>query len=381
MKLLAIVYSMLKQRKWSLFLLMGEIIISSLLFVSMAGELVALWKSAGIVNVFQNTNSYYFTPFTYYSPEFKIENYLTEDEKAGARIAEIHDIVFKLESGEICSAIAYDSVMISNILVDIESGRWFSKEDEEDEKLVAIAVGDFYEVGDVLQLENDMEVRIIGTVSKSAYIVRMMNSSSSGNASLAALVSQAFVADFIFLYETDNAFENVICESSCLIEVNDLTVENDILLNLEQFGDITSISQMKENYMRDTRDYFIINGILLCIFSFLTIVGILGNNGIWYIKNQKKYVVYYMLGLSNRKCKVLEALETSFVIGVSYMIFAILYVLFFREYLMLKDSGLEGLLFLLLLFYFAIIYVITSYIFIKKTGHIDIIELYKRGNE
>lgn len=166
-----------------------------------------------------------------------------------------------------------------------------------------------------------------------------------------------------------------------MIEITDSTMEKAIIDKLKKYGNISSIYEMEQNFKQNNREYFMVNGILLFVFSFLTIVGIFGTNGIWYIKNQKNYTIYYMLGLSNQKCRILEAINTFLVIGLSYSVFLVLYEMFFKEYLLLQASEWKLWILIILFFYYIEIYGVTSIVFIKKAGKNDIMDLYKKGNE
>lgn len=381
MKLFFVAYNMAKQHKVGLFLLMGEIIISSLLLVGILGELIYLWKSADIANTFKNTRSYYFTPFTYYSPDFELNKYLDDEECAIVNIGEVRDLFLELESGEDVNALVYNEHIMANINMEMESGNWIVAEDENLIKLVAI--GNEYKVGDEVVFSNDIKGYVIGTIREDSYLIRMMSSASNGNASLGAFISQAAGIDFIIQYhEQYEWIENEsIRNNSSIIEIIDETKEKEIVEKVERYGDISSIDDMEINFKKNNREYFIVNGILLFVFSFLTIVGIGGTNGIWYIKNQKNYTIYYMLGLSNQKCRILEAINSFFVIGVAYSLFLILYELFFKDYLLLQASMWKTWILFILFIYYMIIYSLTSIVFIRKAGTSDIMDLYKRGNE
>lgn len=380
MKLFLVAYHMAKQRKVSLILLMGEIIISSLLLVGILGELVYLWKSADIANTFKNTNSYYFTPFTYYSPDFEMHECLHNAQKDAVKIGEVRDLFLKLKSGEYVTVLAYNPLILSNMNIEMESGMWITSEDKGASPIHLVAIGNRYQIGDEITFSNGVQGYVIGTIREDSYLIRMMNSASSGKASLNSFVSQATDIDFIIGYN-DQFEENAILNNSRVIEIADSTMEKEIIDKLKKYGNISSIYEMEQNFKQNNREYFIVNGILLFVFSFLTIVGIFGTNGIWYIKNQKNYTIYYMLGLSNQKCRILEAINTFLVIGLSYSVFLVLYEMFFKKYLLLQASEWKLWILISLFFYYIAIYGLTSVVFIKKAGKNDIMDLYKRGNE
>lgn len=383
MKLFLVAYHMAKQRKVSLILLMGEIIISSLLFVGILGELVYLWKSADIANTFKNTNSYYFTPFTYYSPDFQLHECLDNAQKDAVKIGEVRDLFLKLKSGEYVAVLAYNPLILSNINIEMESGMWITSEDNSVSPIQLVAIGNRYQVGNEITFSNGVQGYVIGTIREDSYLIRMMNSASNGKASLGSFVSQATDIDFIIPYSDQCQYfeEDEILHHSKVIEITDSTMENEIVDTLKKYGNISSIYEMEQNFKQNNREYFIVNGILLFVFSFLTIVGIFGTNGIWYIKNQKNYTIYYMLGLSNQKCRILEAINTFLVIGLSYFVFLVLYELFFKKYLLLQAREWKLWILISLFFYYIAIYGLTSVVFIKKAGKNDIMDLYKRGNE
>lgn len=383
MKLFLVAYHIAKQRKVSLILLMGEIIISSLLLIGILGEIVYLWKSTDIANTFKNTQSYYFTPFTYYSPDFEMHECLDNAEKGAVKIGEVRDLFLELKSGEHVTALAYNQLLLSNMNIEMESGMWITSENKSTSPIQLVAIGNRYKIGDEITFSNGVKGYVIGTIREDSYLIRMMHSASNGKASLDSFVSQATNIDFIIPYSDEyNYFKkDEILNSSRVVEITDSTMEKEIIDKLKKYGNISSISEMEQNFKQNNREYFMVNGILLFVFSFLTIVGIFGTNGIWYIKNQKNYTIYYMLGLSNQKCRILEGINTFFVIGLSYSVFLLLYEMFFKEYLLLQASEWKLWILIILFFYYIAIYGMTSVVFIKKAGKNDIMDLYKKGNE
>ena len=386
MKLLLIAGNLAKKRKWSLLFLMIEIILSSIVLLSLIGELLFLENSSQIAKTFEGTDSYYFTKRIYYTPDFRIEDYLDEKIKAGVHIGNIHTVRFDTEEQKYISGLAYSDVILDKINIEMLEGEWIT--DSECEGIPLVAVGGNYCVGEEITISEGNKGTIVGIIEEDSYCVTFMASGSSGYASLSNFISTVSGIDFIMPYTDskywkteDVLFESDMAQESQIICVQDASVREELINTLKQYGDISSIEEMEQKYLNDIREFYIVNGIVLAIFSVLTIVGISGMNGIQSIENERQYTILYIIGLDKRKCMLIEAMNTFTVIGVSYVVVLFLYKTMASWILpsgvQSIDSWILGVLFL----YLIIIYFITSISFIRKAGKQNIMELYKRGHE
>ena len=86
---------------------------------------------------------------------------------------------------------------------------------------------------------------------------------------------------------------------------------------LSDYGAITSVEQMQENYNKSNREFLFTNGIVGIVFLFLTMTGIGGINYIQSKNNDKFYTILFMLGMNKNKRMLIETLNTFSVIGIS----------------------------------------------------------------
>lgn len=102
MKLIVIIMKMAQKRKSSLLLIMIEMVISCIVFASIAGKMVYLKESRKIADTFQGTNSYYYAPFMCYSDEFDIQKYMDQELREHTVVGSVYTAGLRTAAGAFC---------------------------------------------------------------------------------------------------------------------------------------------------------------------------------------------------------------------------------------------------------------------------------------
>ncbi|MCJ7839574.1 hypothetical protein MUB24_01355 [Lederbergia sp. NSJ-179] len=146
-----------------------------------------------------------------------------------------------------------------------------------------------------------------------------------------------------------------------------------------KYGNITDIQLLQKNYQKNLNQYFIVTIIPFVIFSLLSIIGIWGNNSVINLENEKTFAIYYMLGLSNRKCALIEGIRGFAVIVFSFATMLVLYNLPLIHNLFRLDptTTVNWLTFTFIGLYLTLIYCVTSVGFIIKMEKSNLIDLYR----
>ncbi|MCI8592587.1 MAG: hypothetical protein HFI88_09645 [Lachnospiraceae bacterium] len=384
MNRIRIAWRLIGRRKWTVFLLAVEIVLSSIVLLGMAGRLLFMRDAIRITETFQGEDAYYFTPRSYYSPDFEVENYLSPPLKDQFEKSAIHTMRFETKEGTVLNAMAYDDLLIGHVKIAMDEGVWFTE--YEGEAVPAVAIGGGYGTGEYIGLKNGQSCFVIGVISSDTYVAEFEQSASSGMASLENLVSSNVGYEIIIPYGGSRygtlrggAMEER--QASEVFMPRDKNVAKALEAELLQYGDVSSVDEMKKNYAADNREFMVTNGIIALVFLVLTVVGIGGLNGIQSLKNAKIYVILYILGFSRRKCMVLEAVNTFAVIGVSYLMFLLADDKIAPLITSVRSGKIHGWMYGGVVLYFTLVYLLTSFSSIRAAARCNVIELYKKEKE
>lgn len=388
MNILQLSIRLIWKRKYTYLLLMFQMIVSTIIFVSLVGKMQNIVDSRNVANIFNSENSLYFTPYTYYDTnEFDINEVLKKD--CNYRIGKVFNLNFKTEHSESVFAYGYNDTIIDYTNIELVKGEWFNK-DKQYKYIPIISVGQKYPVGHIISLQTlqnnkSFNCQVIGTIKENEYITTFMSGGSKGNASLENIVSNAN-ADFIVPFncnqylsfgENDMEFYNNNYGNIIIYEKSD---ELKICSKLSQFGEVSKIEEMIENFRNDNRDYFLSNGIVLIIFTMLCIAGIGGINSMLNIENKRRFSLYFMCGMTSKMCGLVEGLRSGVVVITSYIISICIFK--YTNCVNLFPPNLYSInseTFFYIMIYMAIIYAITSVAFIMKYKKQNLIEIYREN--
>lgn len=384
MNRIRIAWRLITRRKWTVFLLAVEIILSSVVLLGMAGRLIFIKDAIQITETFQGEDAYYFTPRSYYSPDFEVESYISPRLREKYEKSEIHTVEYEKKDGAFLNAMVYDDFLIDHVEIAMEAGVWFTE--YEGEAVPAVVIGGGCGAGEYIELKNGQSCLVIGVISRDTYVAAFEQSASSGMASLENLVASNVGYDIIVPCAGSRygSIRGGLAEErqpSEIFVIKDKGAARALQEELLQYGDISSIDEMKQNYAADNRDFGITNGIIALVFLVLTMVGIGGLNGIQSLKNAKIYAVLYILGLSRRKCMILEAINTFVVIGVSFLVFLLVDDKIAPLITPVRSGKIYGWMYGGIVLYFALIYLLTSFSSIRAAARCDVIELYRKEKE
>jgi hypothetical protein len=222
--------------------------------------------------------------------------------------------------------------------------------------------------------------KIVGTISHSAYVLTFNAGGSENASSLSYLVSKANNILIMPTSKFDVNNTSFITEESAMIIFGSKTATHSIIKNaLGEFGAISDIDVMKRNYYNEIISFLIANGTIFLVFALLSIAGIGGINGIQNIENEKKFAIYYILGLTNKKCAIIEAIRSFLVIGFSFVTAIIVYQIpAVANYIGSANIQVNILTFVFVFIYLLFIYLITSSWFIIKLTKSNALEVYRK---
>lgn len=393
MKLLKLIGHLFWKNIKGYILLSIELIITSIVFLALIGKMQYGYDSKEIAYTFQDSNAFYFVPHMFFAEKEKaIGDVLKKECDFEYQLGEVYNIIVSNETGEIITAYGYNDAIIDCVDLDIKKGTWFRDGIDTEigkEYIPVISMDPQYTVGEIITISNDTssveeKAYVIGEIDKNSYVLTFITGASRDFAKLSDFISQSN-AQLIIPVESSNyrTFNelNVANQSKQLgtiIIAKDDDIHNQIYEICNDYGSVSNISVMKENYRKDMNDFYITNGIVLLIFTLLTLVGIGGFNGIQSLLNERTYTIYYMLGLSRKKCMLIELMKTIFLIIINYVIIVILYFWKIQHFFDASSYKITWLTFVIIFIYLLSICLLTSVGYVYQLGKKNLIQVYKK---
>lgn len=390
MKHIKITFEIIWKNKYTLLLLLLQMLLTTIIFVSLVGKLQYLVSSRASANAFNEYNAYYFNNYLYYDPEvLDLEQILQEQINAEWSIGETAILHLQTSDGKMVMAYGYNEPIITLSNIEMHSGTWFA-EGEDYGGVPVIAIGDTYKTGDTIEFwnpeqERKTSVKVIGTISPQTYVTAFSSGASQDFAKLYQLIEPA-QGDFIVPFECKNIPSVTNADTwmvqrlfGKIIVTEDKMPQDEIYRVLKPYGTVSNIGIMQENYKHELREYFISNGVVLFVFTLLALAGIGGINSMLNLVNERRYTIYFMHGMTKRNCALVEAMRSGTLILLSYLLFFVLYAITpVGEIFSVQSYTINGLTFLAVLLYMILIYSITAVPFVIKLGKKDLIHLYKQ---
>lgn len=371
------------KNKWSYLLLVFELAICSVLFLIMSSNVQGIWSSRKVVNAFRGENMYYYAMYSYIDKS--LEDIVSKDIFEKIQIAEIPSLWLTVNKDYGYSAYGYSDIVIRASDFDLADGIWFDA--YHGEYIPAISADPALPTGSIIEVPEEKAVyklEVIGSLSRNSYILNF----SAGASSEDALGLDNFVShpnkQLIIPYkgtQYQSVLEEFIdneSEFSYMIFVPDEHTAEQLKEQIRDYGSWSSLEMMEKNYKEDVRDQLLLNGIILIVFSILSIAGIIGFHGIQSALQEKQYIIYYLSGCTRRQCVVMEILKNAILLGVSFIIVMFLQTkMDIFEYdhknFMLVDEKTIIIMFLFLFF----ICFMTSIGYIIKLSRKNLIAEYK----
>ena len=387
-----IVWKLTKKNIGSLALLTLQAIITILILIGLIGKVQMVSSARNVTDAFQNQNGIYFTEFACYHDSLPdLTQILSQKaETAAARTGEITDLLLKNDRGETVAAYGYNDTMIETARIPLKEGIWFSQAQPTD-KIPVLAIDGQYQVGDELTFlhpRNHTAIKaiVIGTIEDCTYIPTFNRSGTADIATLSFFVSTPqfplivpYHCSSIPSFQEEMATDTSV-ERGKIINTGSQPASEAVQNALKSYGSSVSVERMAVQYRQEIRDHLLTNGIVLLVFSVLSVAGIGGANGIQYILNEKRFIIYYMLGLTQKKCMLIEALRSFSLVMSSFLITIFLYWVTPIRDLYASDSfQINAFTFLLIFLFLLMIYACTSVAFFRKLGRKDLIQSYQQS--
>ena len=365
--------------------------ISILLLVFLVSRMQFIDHTSNISNTFNGQNAFYFMPYKYLDDSFHIEDTLAKTTTPVESIGEIGNLFFKDDYSNVVAAYGYSDTMIDLCNLSLSDGAWFAGATTDLGSVPAIAVGDLYSIGDVIELTQPTtgqthRFEIIGTIENSSYILTFDKSGSFGVSSVEYFISlpryQLIVPydseRYLSIAKTED--ENLLYMESSLAKIlifGDECPAEEVLDELRQYGHATYISDMLVNFDQSIIKEFVTSVIICIIFTLLTLVGVGGNNGIQNMLNEHEFIVYYMLGATQKQIVWIEAMRGGFIMLASFIL-AILLNVIFPNFYPLDMHRVTPATFFVAFLYLLAVYFSTSGVFLYKLSKKNLINTYKQ---
>lgn len=387
-----IVWKLTKKNIGSLALLTLQAVITILILIGLIGKVQMVSSARNVTDAFQNQNAVYFTEFACYHGYLPDLSQLIAKraETESVKVGEITDLLLKTEKGETVAAYGYNDAMIEAARIPLKDGVWFDRA-QKSSLIPVIAVGRQYPVGSELSFlhplhHTTVKAIVIGTIGEDTYIPTFNRSGTADIATLSFFVSTPQFP-LIVPYHCSNitSFQKEIAtdtsvERGKIIITGSQPASEAVQNALKSYGSSVSVERMAVQYRQEIRDHLLTNGIVLLVFSVLSVAGIGGANGIQYILNEKRFIIYYMLGLTQKKCMLIEALRSFSLVVSSFLITIFLYWVTPIRDLYASDSfQINAFTFLLIFLFLLMIYACTSVAFFRKLGRKDLIQSYRQS--
>lgn len=377
------------QKKIVIYIILSiQMIISIIVFIGIVGKVQVISDSQKIIETLNRTNNLYsLTPFFLYSSGTMNSDWIQDilNLKEIESIGEYRTGIY-LVNGTVKESIEYGDSILNIINIDLVDGEWFNKHNMATDYIPVIAKVGSYKVNDVIVLSNSnktykQKAIVIGTIAKDEYILTL----SSGGSSVSYLDLIDFCkADLILphskmtgYHDIKNREDNTIAN---LFVFSKEGVSDDRLKGiLEEYGSVSSVNQMKQEYISRNREYFRYYGVALLIFTLISSVGIAGINGIINVMNQKKFAIYFIIGLTAKQCAFIEAIRTGILLIATYV--STILIVYNTKIIdnFHNSMKINFTLWCLIFIYLILIYMITSWYFIKKLTKENLIEVYKKN--
>ena len=303
-------------------------------------------------------------------------------------VGEIGNLAFRESNDQIIIAYGYNDTIIKTCDFKLSAGVWFT--DSNSKFVPAVVIGNRFNIGEIIRVSSffdsiEYDLEIIGRIDYDSFILTFDRSASRGASSVDQFISRP-QNELILPYSSriyngpDKTLNpNYIEMEKSLAEliIFENTYQSEIIKDiLFQYGHTTYIDDMLSNYEAAVSNELLVYMIVCLVFTALTLVGIGGNNGIQNMLNEHQFIIYYMLGASQKKCVWIEATRASLLILTSFILALLLHFIF--PSLFPADSmRITVISWMVILLYLIFVFVLTSGIFLFRLGRKNLAATYK----
>lgn len=363
MKIILIALKQLWKNKFLNLILIIEMVLAIMMLDQ---EFVFVFKhidNARAIKELNFKNSDIFTTYKYYE-----ENDVNAELLQAKEVKDIGKVYSGLAITEDnqYELVAYTDSIIKEYRPLLSAGKWFYEDNHNDLKQAVVTKGTGYRVGDIVSVDYDeskINVMIIGILNEPNQYFLPNGGSSKDIYSIEYLISQQ---DAIIVQAKDLASlpRNYFSEASKIKEPILIFYNENITLNerkkfeseYSKYGQIVNFDNAINNYTKDTFFFINLGLVFLGAFMLLAIISTLAINIIQQKHNQKRYTVYFLLGMKKSEIFILEAIRILFLETVIVLLS-----------ILLAKSGSFMLLWILperIIAFFAAYFIISLLIFI-----------------
>ena len=318
------------KHKVAYIVLIVELILMEGLILSFGARWKGIHDSRQICQVFQGENVYYFNQYLFANKD--LYEIVGKDMKEKIDIVQIPNMELSGSDGSLYTALGYDDNLLQRINIKLQEGIWLNE--YEGNNIPAITTDKHLQIGQCITIagqEKDRTIEIIGRISNNSYILNFCGGASNGDSSLKDIISHPDM-QLILPYDsrklgsiTEADVESFEISAGQVAILKDNSIKEEFAEKCKQYGALSDIRQMTDNYNEITKNESVLSGIISLVFIIISVVGLVGFNGVQSAKNEKKYLIYYFSGGSNRNFVFIEVLKNLAMTVIAYGIFYLLY--------------------------------------------------------
>lgn len=369
-----------KNRSYYIFLTI-EVVVISMELLFMIGKLQAVSATKELGNAIVSKNVYTFTEYHYYRDDKSaVDQYLDNYNITSLRT---YGLTMKL-NGKYISMLGYSEELFDVYSLKVKEGEWIQT-DKKYAYIPVIAVGNKYQVGDCFETEEpSYEFQVVGTISPEQYVLIIQGGGTTGYATLEETFFKPSV-DFIVPCD-GNRLNSVQKDqvdsrtefSARLLLFPDDAAEETFVSELSQYGYLTNAQKMSENFTASNKEFYIVNSIVILIFSIIVLAGVGGINNMMELKNEKRMAIYYMYGFSKLECMVYTYLCMILPLVFGEILFTFIYFYGLKDNYDSMLLNINGLTFLLEILYVFVLFHITMIPELLRLRKKDLFGLYRQ---
>ena len=388
--MIGLLFESLKKYKKFYIIIVLQIFLSAILILTLLCKLESISEKKKLTSICKGKNMYYFTLAPYMEDEKVDMSDIYSSIDKGFEVGTITDLYVENieDEGRPNGLTGFSDSLIKDFTLSLEEGEWFSFSKSYN-NIPTVVIGKKYKVGEIIILDEhkDIKLEIIGRMSPKEYGLEFNSCGNDGNTSYDHLFTKAEeLHNFIIPYKSEHF--KCIEEEDLDMNVKHLgeivvfpenVSENKIVSTLENYGVISNIDDLEKNFEEDNEQFLFTNGVVLLIFTLLTIAGIGGINCMINIRNQKNYVIYYIYGMSNKQLALLEIGRVGFVMLISSAcMIAVVKHTKVRDWVLSEGGNLTLDKYLVVIGFMIVIFTITTIPFVYKLYKSNLIEMYKQ---
>lgn len=401
---LFLAYKIIKKRLILNIILVIQLLLCMALLFTLICEIQFNLLANKIFNYTSINNAYYLYHFDQYLTEnetsMKISNKVLDKLNSIEEITDIGDMKYyacNYKSKNIndnTNCYIYNKVLIDNMKCLLKEGIWFTEYDSNStEKVIPLIACENMGVNlnDIIDINfpgrgRDISERktykgvVIGILNELNYLYDFGSGGTQiGLDSLIKKKNKIFILPEYYLDKSD--IKDASDSLGRMLFVSNKSLDVKKKLTDLSIGIVKDTKDMSIVTAKEYKRLLFINGLVLIVFSLITMAGIGGNNGLQRLTNEKNFSIYYMTGLSWRNCIHIELWRTIIIIGVPYIIFIFLYLTnnlgqFYKP----EVSVVNIYTFIAIFLYITLIYITTSLssvLSLAKSNPVDVIRRWE----